>query len=104
MVIRRHKQKPAKERKLALDRIDSLFSEAEKQFKEHPELSNRYVELARKIAMKSKVRIRSELKKRLCKHCHSYLKLGINCRVRLSQKHMSYYCLNCRKFMRFPYN
>jgi ribonuclease P protein subunit RPR2 len=103
MTIRKHKQKPVKERKIALERIETLFSEAEKAFKSSPALSNRYVELARKIAMKAKVRIRSELKKRFCKHCYSYLKPGVNCRVRLSQKHLTYYCLNCKRFMRFPY-
>ena len=103
MAIRRHRQKPMKERKIALERIEALFSEAEKAFKDNPKLSNRYVELARKIAMKSKVRIRSELKKRFCKRCHCYLKQGVNCRVRLGEKHLVYYCLNCKKMMRFPY-
>jgi len=103
MALRKHRQKPMKERKIALDRIETLFSEAEKAFKQKPELSNRYVELARKIAMKTKVRIRSELKKRFCKHCYSYLKPGVNCRVRLGDKHLVYYCLNCKGLMRFPY-
>jgi len=103
MAIRRHKKKPLQERRLALDRIEQLFREAEKVFKENPELSNRYVEHARKIAMKSKVRIRSELKKRFCKHCYSYIKPGINCRVRLTKKHLTYYCLGCKRLMRFPY-
>jgi len=103
MAMRKHKQKPAKERRMALERVDILFQEAEKAFKINPKLSNRYVQLARKIAMKSKVRIRSELKKRFCKHCHSYLGPGVNCRVRLTKKHLTYYCFNCKKFMRFPY-
>ncbi len=103
MVVRKHRKKPVKERVIALERIEILFSEAETAFKEHPERSNRYVELARKIAMKTKVRIRPELKKRFCKHCLTYLKPGINCRVRLSQKHLVYCCLNCKKLMRFPY-
>ena len=103
MVFRRHKKKPALERKIALERIDKLFMEADKAFKERPDLSNRYVELARKIAMKLKVRIRPELKKRLCKHCHCYLKQGVNCRVRLADKHLVYTCLACKKMMRFPY-
>jgi ribonuclease P protein subunit RPR2 len=103
MALRKHRQKPMKERKIALDRIETLFSEAEKAFKAKPELSNRYVELARKIAMKSKVRIRSELKKRFCKHCYSYIKPGVNCRVRLGDKHLVYFCHGCKKMMRFPY-
>jgi ribonuclease P protein subunit RPR2 len=103
MAFRRHKKKPALERKIALERIEQLFLEADKTFKERPDFSDRYVELARKIAMKAKVRIRPELKKRLCKHCRCYLKQGVNCRVRLGDKHIIYTCLTCKKMMRFPY-
>jgi ribonuclease P protein subunit RPR2 len=103
MARRRHKLKPMKERKIALDRIEALFSEADKVFKEEPKLSNRYVQLARRIAMKTKVSIRSELKKRFCKQCYSYLKPGVNCRVRLGEKHLVYYCQNCKNVMRIPY-
>ena len=103
MPKRKHKPKPVKERKIALERIEHLFKEAEKAFKKNPKLSNRYVHLARKIAMKCKVKIRSPLKKRFCKHCYKYLKPGVNCRVRLGKKQIVYSCLECKKFMRFGY-
>ncbi|MBN2459603.1 ribonuclease P [Candidatus Woesearchaeota archaeon] len=103
MAKARHQQKPARVRRIALERIEHLFLQAEKAFKDKPLLSNRYVQLARKIAMKYKVSIRSPLKKRFCKHCHSYLKQGVNCTVRLSQKHLVYHCHECKKMMRFPY-
>jgi len=99
----RHRQKPARERRIALERVEHLFLQAEKAFKEKPLLSRRYVQLARKIAMKYKVSMRSALKRRFCKHCYSYLKPGVNCRVRLGGKHLVYYCQECKKFMRFPY-
>lgn len=103
MAVRRHSQKPEKERKIASERIEKLFSEADNSFKTRPELSRRYVDLARKISMKYKVSIKPELKKRFCKHCHCYLKQGINCRVRLGEKQVIYYCLECKKYMRFPF-
>lgn len=103
MPKRKHKPKPLKQRKIALERIEKLFKEAEKAFKQEPKLSNRYVHLARKIAMKYKVKIRSPLKKRFCRHCYVYLKPGANCRVRLGKKQVVYYCLGCKKYMRFPY-
>ena len=99
----KHKRKPAEHRKIALERIKTLFKEADSMFKEDPKLSNKYVKLARKISMKYKVKIPSELKKRFCKHCHSYLKPSKNCRVRLHNGKVVYYCLNCKKYMRFPY-
>lgn len=99
----RHKKKPAEFRKIALERINILFKEADIIFKEDPKLSNKYVKLARKISMKYKVKIPSDLKKRFCKHCHSFLKPSKNCRVRLHNGKVVYYCLICKKYMRFPY-
>lgn len=100
---RRYKKKPKKQREIALERIRTLFRQAMEMFKKDPNLSDRYVYLARKIAMKYKVRIPSELKKRFCKHCYRYLVPSVNCRVRLQKGKVVYYCLHCKKHMRFPY-
>lgn len=93
------KQKEMK--KTAKERIKYLFEQAEKAFNRNPSLSNRYVTLARKLAMKYKVRIPRELKRRFCKHCYRYLVPGKNCRVRTKNGKIVYYCENCRKFMRY---
>lgn len=88
-------------KEIAKERIETLFEEAEKSFKIHPERSNRYVELARKIGMKLKVKIPKELKRKFCKHCNSYLKPGVNLKIRNHKGRMIYECLKCGKFMRF---
>ena len=49
---------------LARERIAVLFSEAENVYREHPEYSDRYVALARKIAMRQRVRIDREHRRR----------------------------------------
>lgn len=90
-----------KEKEIALERVKQLFKEADFVFKKNPERADRYVQLARKIAMKINLRIPRELKRRFCKHCNCYLKPGINCRVRTKNKKVVYYCKNCKKFMRF---
>lgn len=90
-------------KKIAVERIFELFKQAELIFPENPSLSDRYVEISRKIAMKVNIRIPSHLKRRFCKHCYKYLVPGINCRIRLTQKKVVYYCFNCKKYMRFPY-
>lgn len=100
---RKYKSKPGKQKKIASERIIILFDQAKKAFKKDLKLSNRYVLLARKIAMKYKVRIPSALKKQFCKHCHSYLVPSVNVRVRTKEGKVVYYCLNCKKYMRFPY-
>jgi len=96
-------QKPKKFKKIAEERIDILFKEAKAMFNKDKKLANRYVALARKIAMKYKVRIPKELKRRFCKHCYSYLMPGKNCRVRTREGKVVYYCLECKKYIRFPY-
>jgi ribonuclease P protein subunit RPR2 len=88
---------------IALSRIKTLFNEARLAFKEDSNLSDRYVQLAKKIATKYKVRIPKEYKKKFCKNCFSYLVPGKNCRVRLQKKKLVYYCISCKHFMRFPY-
>ena len=49
---------------IAKERINTLFKEAEDIFNKNQKLANRYVNLARKISMTSKVRIPSNLKRR----------------------------------------
>ncbi|MBN2368164.1 ribonuclease P [Candidatus Woesearchaeota archaeon] len=100
----KHRKKPAMFRDIAKERISILFEQAELRFRESPELSDRYVELARKIAMKFKVRIQKEMKRRFCKHCYKYLVPGVNCRVRLNKGKVVYYCNNCKKHQRVPYS
>jgi ribonuclease P protein subunit RPR2 len=93
----------SKEKKVARERIIELFKQADAVFDSDKALANHYVDLARKYAMKYKVRIPSELQKKFCKHCYSYLKPGKNLRVRTQQSKVVYSCLECKKFMRFPY-
>jgi len=90
-------------RKIAKDRIRSLLENADDVFKEDNKLADRYIHLARKMAMKHNVRMPADLKRKFCSHCYSYLRPGINCRIRSNDGMMVYYCLNCKKFMRFPY-
>ena len=63
---------------IALEKIKTLFKEASKQ--KDLKLANRYVDIARKTAMKVNLTIPRELKRRFCKHCYHYLKPGINSR------------------------
>ncbi|MBW2982425.1 ribonuclease P [Candidatus Woesearchaeota archaeon] len=100
---RKYRKKPGKQRELVLERIEILFKEAKTAFKKDPKRADRYVKLARELAMKYKVRIPRELKRRFCKHCNSYLVPSKNVRIRTRNKKVVYYCLNCKNYMRFPY-
>lgn len=87
---------------IAHERIATLFAEAEKIFAKDKDLAHRYVSLARKMAMKVKVKIPTELKRRFCKHCYRYLVPGVNARVRTRAGKVVISCLECKKFMRIP--
>jgi ribonuclease P protein subunit RPR2 len=90
-----------KERKEVLQIVKNLFNEAKLQFNKNPSLSNKYVRLARKAAMKVNLKFPRELKRRFCKHCYYYLVPGKNSRVRIHKSRVIYYCFNCKKYMRF---
>ena len=100
---KKYKGKPKEQQKISRERIQVLFKQAKEMFKEDPKLSDRYVYLARKIAMKYKVKIPSRLKRKFCKHCYKFLVPSSNCRVRAQRGKVVYYCLSCKKFTRFPY-
>jgi ribonuclease P protein subunit RPR2 len=90
-------------KKIANERINILFDEAKKVYKKNPSLADRYVAIAKKIAMKTQISIPSSFKKKFCKKCSHYLVPGLNCRVRIRNKKLIYYCLKCKNYMRFPY-
>jgi len=103
---RQTRPKPRWQLAIAKDRIRILFDEAEKRFRDRPELSDRYVELARKIGMKYNVPIPAKYKRKFCKKCHKYLCAGINARVRLNPKEkcVNITCLECGEIMRVGYS
>ncbi len=93
-------------KKIAKERINILFREAEKIFNENPALSKRYVFIARKIAMKSNIKLSSEQKRKVCKKCRAFLFPGKNCIVRTNSKTKSveYLCKDCGNKNRYGYS
>jgi len=88
-----------KQKEIAKERIDVLFEEALKV--KTQKLANRYVELARKIAMKVNYKMPKKYKRKFCKHCYTYFRDG-NYRVRTKDNKLIYYCFNCKKYTRIP--
>ncbi|MFC1648734.1 ribonuclease P protein component 4 [Nanoarchaeota archaeon] len=95
------KRNPQKEKKIAKERIEKLFLEADEA--SDFAYGDRYVEMARKLSMKYKVRIPSKLQKKFCKTCYKYLRPGVNCRVRTRLGKVVYFCYACKNYMRFPF-
>ncbi len=91
-----------KQKEIAHERVKILFQNAEKVFSSDKSFSNRYVTLARKIAMIVKIRIPLEFKRKFCKHCYKFLMPGTNSRVRTRDGKVVISCLECKKFTRIP--
>jgi ribonuclease P protein subunit RPR2 len=92
-------------RAIAKQRIDTLFMLAEQTFHEDRALAQRYVDMARRIAMAAKLRLPKQHRREVCRHCKSFILPGVNCRVRTRQRrepHLVITCLNCGHQTRIP--
>ncbi len=99
--MRRRKKE---ERKIAVERINVLFSLAEKYAQQgNTQRANRYAQLAWKIGTRYNVRMPGYLKRRYCRGCHSFLRPGLNCRVRLTGDRITMVCEKCGRQYRFPF-
>jgi ribonuclease P protein subunit RPR2 len=92
-------------KRIALKRVHLLFGLAKEVIREDPELAQRYVQIARKIAMRTQLRLPKEYRRLICRKCKSFILPGVNCRIRIQQRrepHMVITCLNCGGHSRIP--
>ena len=97
------KKRKLEEKEAAKEHLRTLFRQADEAFTEDPALAHRYVQMARDIQMKHKVRMPREYKRKYCKHCYRYIRTGVNGRVRIRDGVLTVYCENCKKFTRTPF-
>jgi ribonuclease P protein subunit RPR2 len=92
-------------KQIALARISILFTLAKEVYNDDLDLAQYYVNLAKKIGMRYKVKLPIELRRMTCKHCKSFIVPGKTCRIRLQQRrepHVVITCLNCGGCTRIP--
>ncbi|MDF1532798.1 MAG: ribonuclease P [ANME-2 cluster archaeon] len=99
----RRKDKKVWIRDMAAQRMVRLFDLADESFGDDPDLSRRYVFLARRIGMRHRVRMPFHLKRRICKGCGAYLVPGASCRVRVKDARVVTTCLECGYHRRIPF-
>ena len=92
--------------KAARERILDLMSRADAKFSEDPALSQYYIELARKLAMATKIPIPREMKRRICHKCKHWLVPGKNVRYRINNRknygsYITVTCLECNNITRY---
>lgn len=88
-------------RRIAAERIQMLLERARDEKDERRR--KRYVELARRISMRCRVRIPCELKRWICKGCGTYMDAD-SCRVRVrgGKGLIITTCLKCGRIIRKP--
>jgi len=95
----------AETKQIAMRRIHTLFRLAKEAVRDEPKLAQRYAQIARRIAMRAKLRLPVEYRRLICRHCKSFIYPGVNCRVRVQQRrepHVVITCLICGKHTRIP--
>ena len=96
------KRQEEKQQKIAKERIELLFEKAEQIFPENTKRADRYIEIARRIAMKTNLRLSKKQKQSFCKHCYTYIISGINATTRIHNGRIITYCKSCKKYTRIP--
>lgn len=92
-------------KQIARQRVQILFQQATCVNKSNPELAQRYVASARKIAMAARIRLPAHYKRQICKNCNALLVPGRNSRVRIKPRretHVVVTCLSCGAQTRYP--
>jgi len=90
---------------LARERIQSLWEKAKRVAGEKPELAKRWMQQARDVAQRARIKLPRYMSRHLCKRCGAFLVPGKNCRVRMRQnreRHLTVTCLECGAIRRFP--
>ena len=96
---------PPRNNKIPLERIRILLRQAEETHTTDPQLAQRYVDLATKIAMRTRTHLPAELRRRICRNCNTILIPGANSRTRIRQRrehHVTITCLQCGHITRIP--
>ena len=82
-------------RKIALERMQILITNAISNAKTNPVLSQRQASLARKISMRYKIRMPYDQRMVFCKKCKSFIAPGINSRIRLGRTSVKSIRITC---------
>ena len=96
---------PKNTRRIARQRIETLYRVAQETVHTDPGLAKRYVQLLRKIAQRTRTHLPLEVRRGICRECDTVLIQGFNSRTRLRQRreqHIAITCQNCGNITRIP--
>jgi ribonuclease P protein subunit RPR2 len=98
----RNAARQKEQKAIGRERIEVLFEQAGKSFPKEPARAHRYVQMARKMAMRYNIRMPKAFKRKYCRGCGKFLVPGKNSTVRTARKSVTVKCLECGHVMRFP--
>ncbi len=96
---------PRRNTKIAMERIHTLFQQAQTTYPRNPQLAQRHIDLARKIAQRTRPHLPPPHPRPICRKCNTYLVPGSTSRTRIRQRrepHVATTCLKCGKIQRHP--
>jgi ribonuclease P protein subunit RPR2 len=100
--VRRSRKDAQRAREIARERMQRLFDLAAEERELHPDRSDRYVQIARQISTRMRIRMPHHLKRLFCKQCGCYLPAS-SVRVRLRDGVLTSTCRRCGWQSRRPY-
>ncbi len=106
MLKRARKKTKEEQKKIAMERIEILFNLADDSaLSGDVKRASRYVEMARKTAMRYNLRISREYKRKFCKYCYRYLLPSVTSTVRINSEghRVEVKCLECGRSMFYPF-
>lgn len=103
MSRRAHRRSTDEFKLIAAERVERLFELAEQIFGKHPELADRYVQLAWRLKTRYNLKLPPRLKRKFCRKCLAFFRPSISCRVRVRSGCMVITCLRCGHTTRLPY-
>ena len=96
MKVSRRKGVPKDVRRIALDRVDILFSHAQKAAAVgNQDYATRYVQLALKVARKASTPIPHRYHSFYCRKCGTFMVPGVTSQVRIHKGRIIRKCLTC---------
>ena len=82
-------------RKIALERMEILISNAMSNARTNPKLSQRQAQLARKISTRHNIRMPYQIRMVFCKKCKSFIAPGVNSKIRLGRASVKSIRISC---------
>ena len=82
-------------KKIGLERMQILITNAISNAKTNPELSQRQAYLARRISTRHNIRMPYDLRIVFCKKCKSFIAPGINSKIRLGRASVKSIRITC---------